>query len=50
MSILDDLADGELHARLTQRGVDPGLADELVDRRDEPEHRAQLAELLDVDE
>lgn len=41
LSLVDDLADDELIARLAQRGhPNPAL---LVDRRDEPEARLRLA-------
>lgn len=43
---LDELADDELHARLTQRGVDPGRAARLVSRRDAQGGPELLLDLL----
>lgn len=40
------LGDDELLARLTQRGVHPDIARELVDTRDDPESAAIIAEVL----
>lgn len=47
LSDLSDLADDELHARLTQAGADPGLADRLVSRRDDPDYELRIAVILD---
>lgn len=47
MTTWTDLADDELFARLTQRGVTLGRAELLVTYRDEPSHADTITEILE---
>jgi hypothetical protein len=45
---VDDLSDDELRVRLTQRGVDPVLARDLIPKREHPAAHDELQRLLDA--